>query len=356
MKKKIVLIVAIVVLGFLVFMATNLVRNSGKSDTELLEFSIADTAAIDRIVITDAYNNKIELIRGANGAEWADGDGNCVVQEPVATMLETFKNVEFKGYVPENARKNITNRMAATSTKVEIFKNGKWEKTWYIGYSTQDHYGTYMLLETPQEKSDLPVIMKVRGLNGILEPRFFADKRRWKCTSVFTLSRDEIAKVDVRFYDDPLRSFSVEKNGSQYIVKHMDQLLPSIDTSMAIRYLNGYKKVHFEFVNYDLTNKQIDSLKKTQPFCILTVKQTNGKVEKLRMHRMKGSGEEEVNDLGQYVDYDVNRFWCFLPSGDLVKCQYFAFNPLLMGNIYFDQTNSISNLHKDLRQKTITTK
>jgi hypothetical protein len=79
--------------------------------------------------------------------------------------------------------------------KVEIFQNGEWAKTWYVGFSTQDHYGTYMLLETPDEKSDLPVIMKVKGLAGIIDPRFFADKRKWVCTNIFNLSLDEISEL-----------------------------------------------------------------------------------------------------------------------------------------------------------------
>jgi hypothetical protein len=352
MKKNIGLVIAIAILGFLIFLATNLVRNSGKSDTELLEFSIEDTTTINRIILTDAYNNVFELKRDAAN-KWTDKNGECITQEPVSTMLETFKNIEFKGYVPENARQNITNRMAASHIKVEIFQNGDWVKTWYIGSSTQDHYGTYMLLETPEEKSDLPVIMKVKGLSGIIEPRFFADARRWKCTEIFALQRNEISLVDVKFYDEPSRSFSVAKSGSNYQVKHMGKPLPQVDTSMAVRYLNNYKKIHFELVNYELSNKQIDSLKKSRPFCDLTVKQVNGKSDKLRLYRLKGNGDTNFNDFGDSVTYDVNRFWCVLPSGDVVKCQYFVFNPLLMGNIYFGQApETVASHEKDLKKKS----
>lgn len=331
-KKKIALAIAIIVVGFLAFMATNLVRNSGKSDTELLEFSIEDTASVDKILITDAFSNKFELVR--KDGSWTDAQGNCVTLAPVNTMLETFKNIEFKGYVPENSRKTITNRMATSHVKVEIFQKGEWSKTWYVGFSTQDHYGTYMLLENPDEKSDLPVIMKIKGFNGIIEPRFFADPRRWKCTQIFALNRDEIASVDVRFYDEPSRSFSVSKTGMQYTVKHFGKPLPFVDTNMVIRYLNNYQKIHYEFANYDLTPKQVDSVKRSKPFCVLTLKETTGTVNQLRMFRIKGDGET-INDFGDTVNYDANRFWCQLPSGELVKCQYFVFNPLVMGHLYF---------------------
>lgn len=332
-KKSIILVASLVVLGFLAFMATNLVRNSGKSDTELLEFSISDTASIDKIIITDAFMNKFELKR--DGKIWTDANGGCIIQEPVKIMLETIKNVQFKGYVPETSRGTITKRMATSHTKVEIFQNGEWTKTWYVGFSTQDHYGTFMLLETNEEKSDLPVIMKIKGFNGIIEPRFFADPRRWTCTKIFGLQRDEIASVDVRFYDDPTRSFSVTKSGSNYTVKHMNDVLKSVDTNMIIQYLNKYKKVHFELVNYELTNKQVDSVKRSKPFCVLTLKETAGNSTQLKMFRMKGNGNMNVDDFGDSVAFDPDRFWCQLPSGDLVKCQYFVFNHLIMGHLYF---------------------
>jgi hypothetical protein len=334
-KKSIILTISIIVLGFLAFMATNLVRNSGKSDTELLDFSIADTSSVDKIIMTDAFANRFQLIK--KDGIWIDSAGNCIIQEPVHTILETFKNVEFKGYVPENSRKTITNRMSGTHTKVEIYQNGEWSKTWFVGFSTQDHYGTYMLLETPDKKSDLPVIMKIKGFNGIIEPRFFCDPRRWKCTEIFALERDQIASVDVRFFDEPTRSFSVSQNGSNYTVKHFKTFLPAVDTNMVIRYLNNYKKIHYEFVNYDLTDKQVDSVKRSKAFCMLTLKEISGKSNVLKMYRMKGTGELNMNEFGDSIAYNADRFWCLLPSGDLVKCQYFVFNPLIMGHIYFAQ-------------------
>ena len=332
-KKNIAIGLAVLIVGFLAFMATNLVRNSGKSDTELLEFSIADTASVNKIIITDAFSNKFELVRSES--DWKDSKGNCIIQQPVKTMLEVFKKIEFKGYVPENSRKMITNRMATSHIKVEIFQNDRWTKSWYIGFSTQDHYGTYMLLENRNEKSDLPVIMKIKGFDGIIEPTFFADPRRWQCTEVFSLNRDEISSVDVNYTEQKHRNFSIEKSGNQYVVKNNKELMPYVDTNMVIRYLNNYQKIHFEFVNYELTDHEVDSVKRSKPFCVLNVKETSGVNNRLKMYRIQGDGREMIDEFGDTVHFNANQFWCQLPSGNVVKCQYFVFNPLLMGHIYF---------------------
>lgn len=331
-KKTTSLVIIIVIVGLLGFFATNLVRVRGKSDTELLDFEVKDTSSVDKIIISDSYKNKIELVK--NNGIWSKSNGECVTVAPIYTILETFKNIQFKGYVPENARKNIVNRMLGNHTKVEIFQNGNWFKTWYIGFSTQDHYGTYMQLETPNEKSDLPVIMKVKGLEGIIEPRFFADPRRWICTELFSLDKNEIASVDVKLIENPKRSFSVKKNGSNYEVSVGGRKLTNLDTSMAITYLNNFQKIHFESVNYSLTSKQVDSIKRSKPFCLFSVKQTSGKSTLLKMYRIPF--EKKTEDIfGDTVSYNQDRFWCFIPGGQLVKCQYFVFNPLLMGHLYF---------------------
>ncbi len=333
MKRLIILAVAVCALGLLTWFTMDLMKNKGKSDTELIEFSIADTSSVDKIIITDAFSNKIELVR--NGKTWTETNGDCISIANVNFILETFKNIEFKGYLPENSIEKFTNLMASQSTMVEIFQHGEWTKTWYIGPSSADHYGQIMLLDSEEfGKSGKPVIMKIKGENGIIEPRFFADKRKWACTNIFALGIDQISKVDLKVYDDPTMSFSVTKKGSRVDVYQQGIKLPNVDTAMVYRYLQKYKKIHFDIANFELSDKQVDSLKKSMPFAKLTVSETNGKKTTLRMFRIK-SPNQSVNEFGEIVDVDMDRFWCELPSGDVVKCQYFVFNPLILGHIYF---------------------
>jgi len=333
MKKLIILIVALGVLGGLGWYTMNLMNNKGKSDTELIEFSIADTASVDKIIITDAFSNKIELKRV--GKTWTESTGDCISLPNVNFILETIKNIEFKGYLADNSIEKFNNLMASQNTMVEIFQNGEWKKTWYIGPSSADHYGQIMLLDSEEfGKSGKPVIMKIKGENGIIEPRFFADKRKWACTNIFALGIDQISKVDVKVYDDPSLSFSVTKAGSNVNVYQRGVKLPMVDTAMAYRYLQNYKKIHYDIANFELSQKQVDSLKKSMPFTKLTVTETNGKKTVLRLFRIKGNNLQK-NEFGDIVDVDMDRFWCELPSGEVVKCQYFVFNKLLMGHIYF---------------------
>lgn len=335
MKKKtnliILLLIALVGLGYY---AANLIKNSGQSDTELLDFAIKDTASVNRIIIEEPNGMTFEVKRGENDV-WTNKEGGCIIQEPVQLMLKTIYNVEFKGYLPHAAKENIKRQMSAGSTKVSIYTKGKLNKIWYVGLNTQDHYGTYMLLETPKIKSAWPVIMKVRGLQGIINPRFFADQRKWDCTKIFGIDRRDIKEVVVTHLDVPERSFTVKNTNGKYEVFNQKKRIADLDTAKAIKYLNNFRKVHYEFDNFELDDQQVDSLKKSEPFCILRVTETNDVSHKLKLYRLAGDGDIKGDDFGDDADYDVNRFWCVLPSGKVVKCQYFVFNPLINGRLYF---------------------
>ncbi len=346
MKKIIILVLALGIIIFLGWYTFGLMKTEGKSDKELIEFSIADTSTVDKVIITDAFSNTIEIIR--NGKTWTDIEGGCIAQTNVNFILETFKNIEFKGYLSDNSHAQFTKLMSSQHTKVEIFQNGEWLKTWYIGPSAQDHYGQIMLLDSKEGgKSDIPVMMKVKGESGIIEPRFFADKRKWMCTNIFAVPLERISKVEVKYFQEPIRSFTVTKKGNTMAVFQQGRKLNNVDPKKIYLYLQNYKKIHFDIANYELSEKQIDSLKRTTPFSIISLKETSGKVTKLRLFPIK-SNFEETTEFGDVVDIDQNKFWCELQSGQVVKCQFFVFNPLLLGHIYFpmDLTSLVKEKNK----------
>lgn len=336
-KKSILLIFSIAVVGLLIYFGIKVVKGSGSSvESELIEFAIKDADKIDRVVITDNYGRIMDLRLPKGSSEWTDKDGNCVMQDGIGHIIDACKKIEFKGYLTENSVETYNKLMLSQHIKVDYYIEGKWNKTWYIGPSTRDHLGQIMLLDSKElGRSDKPVIMAIKGMHGIIEPRFYADPYKWKCTQVFRLTPEQIKKVEVSYPLQPARSFSVEHIGrNKYSVKQQNIPLPEIDTQYVLLYLNKFKKIHYELPNYVLNGEQVDSLKKTSPFCILKVDLKNGKTERLKMYRI-GSESANINEIGQVVTHEVDRFWAELPNGELVKCQYFVFDPILLGHLYF---------------------
>lgn len=331
-KKGLILALFIILLACLSWFALNLKDNQGASDARAFNFKIEDTTTVSKIIITDAFGQQFTLVKKNNS--WTDLKGGCVAQTNVSLILEALHKIEFKGYLPQKSEKRFTELMASSHIKVEIFQDGEWTKTWYMGPASPDHYGQIMLLETANEgKSASPVMMKLAGMNGLIDPRFFADARQWACTEIMALQIEDIKSVNAKFYDEPYRSFELQKKGRRFQVTQNGQPLMSLDTTNVYRYLQGYQKIHFEQMNFSLSDKQVDSVKKSQPFCMLAVKTNNERIS-LSMFRIK-SKEVQRNEFGELVNMDMNSFWCQLPDGALVRCQYFVFNPLILGHVFF---------------------
>lgn len=325
-------------IGLLAFIALNLLKSRGNSDTEWINFAIEDTTKITKVVIEDTYGQHIELIQ--ESGEWHDEQGGCVSKPNVSFILEAAKLIEFKGYLPEKSKKRFTELMATQHTKVSFFVDGDWVKSWYIGPPAQDHYGQIMLLETANEgKSQDPVMMRIKGLNGIISPRFFAERKRWMCTAIFELQPEEIKSVEIKNYEHPSQSFTIKNRGNRFEVSSQGKKLSAVDTANVYRYLQGYKKVHFNFANTELSKQQVDSVKHSPLFSRLTLTEQNGNKTTLKLHRIK-SDTPQRNEIGEMVNMDMNLLWAELPNGELVKCQYFVFNSLLMGHVFFPALNS----------------
>ncbi len=338
MKRKIILLVGLILLGFLGWYAYNLISKKGKSDTKIANFNfeIKDTTSITKIIITEPNGMVFELNR--KGKNWVGKNDQCVQPVLVSNILEACYTIRFKGYIADNGLKLVKNQLATLSFKVEIHQNGEWSKTWYVGTATPDHLGTFMQVETAsQGKSDLPVIMELHGMNGFITPRFFSDPRKWACTGIFSYEKEDISSVDVRFTNElKSQSFLLTKNDKNYKIVRNGQEMPNIPIQNVQRYLVGFRKINFTNPNYELTNRQLDSIKKATPFCSISIKNKKGETKKVRCFRRKSeSGEAEVDDFGMLSKYDINNFWCEMPNGEIVKAQYFVFNKIMMGNIYF---------------------
>ena len=333
MKKIVILISLSVLLIILGWLAIDLTRKDGVTDSEYIEFAVKDTNSVTKIIISDAFSNSFTLVRKGN--EWTDKNGGCIMQSSAHYILEALGNISLKGYLSDNSHKQFVKLMSSSHTKVEIFQDGEWTKTWYIGPSAQDHNGQIMLLETAENgKSKSPVMMQIKGMTGIIEPRFFADPRKWACTNIFELEMEEIASVDIKYPTERNRNFNLKAKGNRFTLSQNGKKIPGVDTLNIYRYLQGYKKIHFELANYELSKKQCDSLKQTIPFCVLSLKEKKGKTTKLRMFKI-ATKEAQRNEFGEMENMDMNKFWCQLPNGELVKCQYFVFNPLIMGYVFF---------------------
>lgn len=336
MKKIIILLIGVGVIVGLTFFAMELSKTSKVSDKSLISFAVQDTASIDKISIYDSYFDRtFTVVRNEKGI-WEDIDGNCVQQQIVQMMLETMKKITLKGYVPKSAMGNMKKQMMSRNKEVKIFQDGEWVKTWYVGHATQDHMGTHMLLETPEKKSDNPVIMGMKGFYGILDPRFFTDPRKFACSKLFSLNREQLKKVEVINRVVPRESFEINKVGSNYNVTRKGERLVNVNKDNLLFYLNGFENIHYNQPNYTLSPEDIEKMKGELPDYELNIESINNETHELDFYRRL---DPEYSDT---VVYDKDYLWAVKQDGEVVRMQYYTVGPLIEGQTVFVD-NSVNN-------------
>ena len=137
-NKKIFFISIVIILLFGLFFIEE--NKTSSFNTEL--FSVTDTLSINKIIISDRYDNEIELRRNNN--HWIVNDSYLVRNDAIKTLLSTLKNIRIKNLLSNEIEKNIEKQISTLGVGVIIYNNKKKINSFIVGPSTRDHLGTYI--------------------------------------------------------------------------------------------------------------------------------------------------------------------------------------------------------------------
>ncbi len=286
----------------------------------LTDFAIPDTAAVDRIFIADKQGGVADLRRTEYG--WSV-NGMPAKDYSVNLLLRTFKLVELRSPVPKDAQATILRVMAGTAKKVEIYQGGdKPVKIWWVGQSTQDQYGTYMVLEVPGKgRSSVPYEMGMAGFTGVLGTRFHTDIDSWRSSRLTYYPKlSDVTKVQVDRPDSASESFSVTYAGgdSLKLFDAQGREMP-MDTDLVQNLMLAIRIGSYESFERRLKPAQRDSVIHSKPWYILTITSKHG--EQRIPFWKKDPAPGEKNMEFQPVTTDVNRMYALANDTALVVVQ-----------------------------------
>ena len=325
-QKLIFTLLIILIIASLFFYFSN---HNSTIKKELRDFAVEDTASIDKIFMVNKFNQKVVLERtGVN--EWKVNNKYKARVDAINMLLKTIKQVKVKMPISKSARQNIIKRMSSQSTKVEIYSKGKLIKKYYVGEATQDHSGTYMLLEN----SESPFITHIDGFTGFLTTRYFVEEKLWRVNSIFSYKNfSDIAKVKLYYPQDSTKSFTAEQLGYNKfkLLDYKGNNVKNFDTLSVKRYMSLFKKINYEAPIVNMRKTRLDTLN-AMPFeQIFTVEDINGVKNTLKT-KLVPNIDTTYDDKGNLkIDkYDLDRMYGFMNNGkEIVTVQYFVFDPLI---------------------------
>lgn len=300
-------------------------RSSGTLKGDLKEFAVADTASIDKIFMADKDGRSVTLTRSDAG--WMVNGKYFAREDAIQNLLYTIKAVEVRSPVGKNLYNNTMKLLAAKSTKVEVYKNGEQVITYYVGHPTMDNLGTFMYIEG----STVPYITHIPGFNGFLSTRYFASEAEWREKSVFRYDPRKLAKVRIRDFARPARSFELTQlPDSSFRIIELQTNQPVLSDLNKIRmFLMGFSSTFFERFDNDISRQLKDSIRLSGPFAEVTVIDNQGETRQLTCFRkpIVENTRLKTDPEGKPLEFDIDKFYGVL-QGDTswIICQYYHFD------------------------------
>jgi len=255
-------------------------------------------------------------------------------------LLDVLTKVEMYYTTPRAAEKNMLNNLATQGIKVEIYnKNNENLKTYYVGGSTADGYGTFMLMEGAKE----PFITHIPNFQGTLRGRFSMLDDDWRDRTIFAESVEDIQTIEVDYPKQKNESFILEKTDQGYKVKPFHEATPKIDKPVSQarveKYLLGFQSLMAE--DFETNNPKRDSISALLPFARISLKNTKGEGMGANFHPLvrKDQYGRVVNKAktaeGNMSTNATNRYFVNCSDDSFRLAQHRVFEKIFLGYSQF---------------------
>ena len=345
-QKNLYGLIAIVLLGLIVSVVW--LANS-KITTIKQNYHIENVDSIVKITLKDKLGRNIVLDRKQDSLWVVNKDYECN-QSTMQGFLETFANMRIREDVPKAAVNNIVKSLASNGVEVNIytedylidfwfihlFKRIHLDRTFFVGYETQDRLGTYML-----KKGDkVPRIVHIPEFRGYLSSRFNTDPDAWKSHNIFRYKQSEIQQLTIDIPNQKSQSFSLKNNGKGFdFLDFNGQRINNFDTAKVVALLSSFVNMNYESVANNINKAQKDTIFTHTPLYVITINDKKGKKETMTIYLKPGEDEVEIEDprQGFFVAMsDINRCYALTSkTKDTLVMQYFTLDNVLQPASYF---------------------
>ena len=312
-NKKIFFISIVIILLFGLFFIEE--KKTSSFNTEL--FSVTDTLSINKIIISDRYDNEIELRRNNN--QWIVNDLYLVRNDAINTLLSTLKNIRIKNLLSNEIEKNIEKQISTLGVGVIIYNNNKKINSFIVGPSTRDHLGTYVYhLKTKKTYST-----HIPGFNGFLSPRFGIQANRieinnWRNPTLINYQPNLIDSIFSYNFSNSAKSFKLICGKENNIKNYQNEIIKDVNFGTLNLFLNSFTNLNVEkYLNDTLKNNLNNPSKK------LIIYSKNN-IDSLVFYTINSEQDDDTND------YNIKRKIAIKNNEDICLVQDYVFNKVLI--------------------------
>jgi len=252
--------------------------NSGKTEKSTVlgwdrQFKVEDASQIHKIFIAKRTGETTTLERRGDG--WVYDGKYPVRPDAIENLLEAITTVRIKYLPPKAAYEHIISDLATRGIKVEIYdRNGRNLKTYYVGGTTPDERGTYMIMEGAEQ----PYVVELPLLEGQFRVRYELTGDAWRDRTIFAEKPEAIAEVAIEYPKQRNKSFRLRRNGKNFEVEPFYPSTPRLELpyqpGSGEAFLRGFRQIIGEGYENDYAKQ--DSVLQTVPFANIYLKTIDG--------------------------------------------------------------------------------
>ncbi|KAA9345773.1 hypothetical protein [Adhaeribacter soli] len=307
-RNTLLLVVLLVLVGAAAYFFSNKGSDKSTLNVEESDFSVSDTASVDKIFISYKSGENHLLERKPDNT-WILDKKFETQKRQVNILLETLKRMEVKRPADKASRNNVIRDFATLGRKVEIYQHGKLAKTFYVGQNTDNDLGTYFIMAGSED----PYVLHIPGFNGFISSRFDISELYWRSVPVFRSTPQTLQELSIEYTGSAADNLNIRKEGNQFAVAGLQQ--PNQEDVKA--YLENFKFVNGEYYIPDPMKKLADSLALKTPVAKIMVK------DAVPAHSRSFSLFLRPDEIDRFVALDDR-------SRDIISVQTYVFDRLLI--------------------------
>ncbi len=335
MKNTYLYLAILIVLGTIAyFLVTKESDNTLEGEDD--EFAIENIDRIHKIFIADRENVTATLVRQKDHWDYTTSDGRTYKARAAAIdiLLQTIQKVQVRYKVQEAAMAMAVDNLATTGKKIEFYdKSGKRFKTYYVGGSSNDTQGTFMIMEN----SENPYVTHLQFWEGFLFDRYLVQEKDWRDKTVFSYKSNEIKMIQVDYPQQQSNSFILTQvKKGKFSVEPLypttnKSIRPIIDQK-ALAYLYNYERLIAEA--FENENPHRSEILEKIPFATVTITTKDGTQKTVKFIPVIEEVEEDTD--GTKVRPKIQRYFaCVNGNEDVYLVQDLLFGKIFWGYDFF---------------------
>ena len=296
-KRRFIVLMALIGLSLLLHFVLQGRKSTISPD---ISFAVADTAAVDKIVIHQKEHNNT-LTKLDSG--WVVNDKFKADPQIMRVLLSVLHRVRISRGSAKAQEENIVGKLRDNGNKVEIYHGNQLMESFYSGGNATKTTAYFM---DDKNKNAVPYVVGLPGYDSYVSGIFEIPEIDWRDRLIFASSWRSIKKLSMEYPKNP---------GDQFIIQFDFNFLkmPGIsrlDTTKMMNYLQQFQYFQADrFVAND-QEKDYDSLRHTVPFAILSIEDIDHKKShQITFYPKPNNGGLMLGALetGQLAQFDYNR-------------------------------------------------